>query len=511
MTGGSTPHTERDREVLQERLAVQGLIAGTLSVIFVLLVRLAGGRAFAPPQLAELGVALVGFAYLASWGLARGRALPHRALQGLDVGLIVCVGIGCGLHGWFGPTADTRFDSLLAINNALLVRAILLPSTPVRTLGIGAAALVPVVAPALAALAGLFSPPSYIGLQLQAAIFVGWALVLLVVPVLVSRIVYDLRREVASAKRLGPYELGERIGAGAMGEVFRANHALLRRATAIKLLRAERAGEAAIARFEREVQLTASLTHPNTVAVYDFGRTSDRVFYYAMELLDGWNLREIVERGGPLPPERAVHILRQICASLNEAHQQGLVHRDIKAANVMLCRRAGMYDVVKVVDFGLAQVVRGPAAMGADGLVVGTPAYLAPEGWRGTAVGPRTDLYAVGVLAYYLVSGSLPFVGIELMALCHAHLERPAPPLQDVAPSVPAAYAALVADCLAKSPSDRPTSAEALDSTLAAIGADLPAWEPSAARAWWAKQRPGAPVESTSSSGLQSTLLLPDR
>ena len=161
--------------------------------------------------------------------------------------------------------------------------------------------------------------------------------------------------QVRDAQQLGQYKLEEKIGEGAMGEVYRATHAMLRRPTAIKLLRPEIAGEETLRRFEREVQQTSRLSHPNTVSIYDYGHTAEGFFYYAMEYLDGANLEEIVDRTGPMPAARAIYILRQACGALSEAHRAGLVHRDIKSGNILLCRQGGLHDVVKIVDFGLVK------------------------------------------------------------------------------------------------------------------------------------------------------------
>ncbi|MGH9399267.1 MAG: CHASE domain-containing protein, partial [Thermoanaerobaculia bacterium] len=251
--------------------------------------------------------------------------------------------------------------------------------------------------------------------------------------------VVRLRRQV---ERVGPYTLVARLGRGAMGVVYEARHALLRRPTAIKLLAPGVAGERALARFEREVQLTAALTHPSTIAIYDYGRTETGVFYYAMELLRGVNLQHLVSIGGPVPPGRVVHLLDQACGALAEAHAAGLIHRDIKPANLMTCVVGGIPDFLKVLDFGLVKDLgaveapsssalappQAPVAVSQDGSLLGTPLYLAPEGVTSPgSVDARLDIYALGAVAYFLLSGSPPFTGSTAIEI-YARQRRGSPP-----------------------------------------------------------------------------------
>jgi Protein kinase domain len=229
-----------------------------------------------------------------------------------------------------------------------------------------------------------------------------------------SRRIYSLQRDVEKAQRLGQYKLEDEIGEGGMGAVYRARHAFLRRPTAVKLIRAGLATPSMLARFEREVQLTSQLTHPNTIAVYDYGRTPEGVFYHAMEYLPGLPLDHVILDDGPQPESRVVHLVLQTCASLAEAHRIGLVHRDIKPANVVLCERGGLYDVVNVLDFGLVKDLGGGEDPGvtAMGHFVGTPQYLSPEVVsEGAASGPRSDVYAVAAVAYVLVTAQQLFGG----------------------------------------------------------------------------------------------------
>jgi serine/threonine-protein kinase len=286
---------------------------------------------------------------------------------------------------------------------------------------------------------------------------------------LVAKTIYGLRSAVEKAVQLGQYVIHEKIGEGGMGAVYRASHAMLRRPTAIKVIPPDRAGETATARFEREVMTTSRLTHPNNVAIYDFGRTRGGVFYYAMELLDGEDLGRLIDREGPQSVERTRHILRQVAAALAEAHEAGLVHRDVKPQNVMLCTRGGVRDFVKVLDFGLVKDV-GAASdvkITSERSITGTPLYMAPESiLLPESVGPAADIYAVGCVAYFLLTGRTPFEGDNLVAVCAAHVHTVPEPPSTYAPEVPPQLDALVLRCLEKNPELRPTTHE-LEAALA--------------------------------------------
>ncbi|HEX5010764.1 MAG TPA: serine/threonine protein kinase [Planctomycetota bacterium] len=288
-------------------------------------------------------------------------------------------------------------------------------------------------------------------------------------------------RALRSLERLGQYTLDERIGEGGMGVVWRAHHVLLRRPTAVKLLLPERSTPADIARFEREVHLTSRLSHPNTVAIWDYGRTPEGLFYYAMEFLDGLDLRRLVRRWGPLPPARVLHVLVQACESLREAHELGLVHRDIKPGNLMLCRCGGIPDTLKVVDFG---IVKAPGDGAPEGLL-GTPAYMAPEAVRCEPVDARADLYALGATAYFLLTATDVFKAptpAELLQLqLHAAPELPS---ARAGRALPADLERIVMACLEKLPDARPASAAVLAAELAACE-DAGEWTRALAEAWW--------------------------
>lgn len=283
-----------------------------------------------------------------------------------------------------------------------------------------------------------------------------------------------LRRQAAEARRLGQYALKERLGTGGMGEVYRAEHVLLRRPCALKLIRPERAGKHKdLRRFEREVQVTATLTHPNTVQIYDYGHAEDGTFYYVMEYLPGVTLEELVKRDGPLPPARAVHFLRQVCGALKEAHGRGLIHRDIKPSNVMVCERGGISDVAKLLDFGLVLPLVGQCdgeRLTQDGAITGTPAYLSPEQAGGQErVDARSDIYSLGALGYFLLTGGSPFAGRSGVKMLAAHLYEEPERLSARRPDIPADLENIVLRCLAKEPQGRFCDVENLDRALAAL------------------------------------------
>lgn len=302
-----------------------------------------------------------------------------------------------------------------------------------------------------------------------------------------AAMIVGLRRQVEVARKLGQYTLETRLGQGGMGVVYRAQHAMLRRPTAVKLMTGS--DPKSLARFEREVQMTSRLTHPNTIAIYDYGRTPDGVFYYAMELLEGITLEDLVEVDGPQPPTRVLHILRQVSGAIAEAHATGLIHRDIKPANVMLTRRGRIPDFVKVLDFGLVKDLqdREAASLSVEGALVGTPLYLAPESiTRPGQVSAAADLYAIGAVGYFLLAGVPVFVGKSLVEVCGQHLHNdPVPPSMRAHRPVPEPIEALVLDCLAKDPARRPASADALMRRIEACEREVGEWTPAQAESWW--------------------------
>jgi eukaryotic-like serine/threonine-protein kinase len=413
----------------------------------------------------------------ATWAVLRGpRRLSPAALSNVDLAstLVVCLGLlGTGT---FAPQPYGFYTAMLAVTHVSIARAVLVPSLPWRTLILGAVCFAgfPVVRASLPT-ADAFGAG---GGMIEAVL---WSLSGVAVSALVSRVIYGLEERARVALQLGQYTLEEKIGEGGMGEVYRAHHAMLRRPTAIKLLLGNRT-ESTLQRFEREVQLTARLTHPNTISVYDYGRTPDGVFYYAMELLDGMTLETLVERHGPLPPGRAIHLVRQVCGALHEAHRAGLIHRDIKPANIIVGRRGEIADFVKVLDFGLVREVRADARTEGEQMV-GTPLYMAPEAIeRPGAVDPATDLYSLGVVAYFLVTGREPFHG-PLVQVLIDHVQTPPPPPSTFA-AVPADLEAVILSCLEKVPAARPRDAATLARRLEACAAAA-TWGEAEAEAWW--------------------------
>ncbi len=305
-----------------------------------------------------------------------------------------------------------------------------------------------------------------------------------------SKIVYGLALEAARGREVGSYRLVAPLGSGGMGEVWRAEHRMLARAAAVKVVRPGKAegfsGAEMRARFAREAKVTASLRSPHTVQLYDYGTTDEGSFYYAMELLEGFPLDALVARFGPQPPGRVVHVLAQACRSLEEAHRAGLVHRDVKPSNLFLCRLGVEPDFVKVLDFGLVKTRRlDDPMLTATGAVAGTPAFMPPEMALGRAVDARTDLYALGCVAYVLLSGENVFPKTSPLATIHAHVSEAPPPLASrTRGGVPAGLEELVLSCLAKDPERRPPSARALEERLLALP-DVPAWTRRDAEAWW--------------------------
>lgn len=303
-----------------------------------------------------------------------------------------------------------------------------------------------------------------------------------------SNVLNTLRADVHAAKKYGQYQLVKKIGGGGMGEVFLAEHVLIKRTCAMKLIRTESADDpTALARFEREVQTTARLTHPNTIDIYDYGHADDGTFYYVMEYLPGLSLAELIAHNGPLPPGRVIYLLRQACSALAEAHSAGLIHRDLKPANLFVSERGGLCDYVKVLDFGLVKLAADPQAvqLTADQVISGTPLYMPPEqavGDRG--LDGRTDLYALGAIAYHMLTGRPPFEDNSPVAVMIAHASQEVTPPSQHFPEIPQDLEQVVLRCLAKKPADRYDDVLALEQALTGCAAATQ-WDAQQAALWW--------------------------
>ena len=417
---------------------------------------------------------------------------PHVA--GMAFMLLNAAGVAL-INTWAHiPTRDSM-GHLSWVTFIILASSALMPSTPRRVLaaslvaaslepfGVWVAHLRGIEVPGIAATLAL-SMPSYVSA---------------IVATVPSQVFQGLRRRLRQAQELGSYQLIELLGHGGMGEVWRAKHRWLARDAAVKLIRPEilGAGTAAapiLRRFEREAQATASLSSPHSIRLFDFGTTEEGSFYYVMELLEGRNLESLVREFGPLPAERAIYLLRQVCHSLAEAHSRGLVHRDIKPANIYVCRMGLDFDFVKVLDFGLVKVrQRNPTDTMAtsEHVTTGTPAYMAPETIVGDRnVDRRADVYSLGCVAYYLLTGELVFPSGTPMQTFADHVHsKPIPPSERTELSIPEPLEDLVLACLEKQPDKRPQNAEEILRRMEACHASVE-WTSARAQRWWRHHLP---------------------
>jgi serine/threonine-protein kinase len=404
--------------------------------------------------------------------------------------VVMAFGIGVLIHWakpWFAPT-DVN-PMITWVGPIILMFAAIVPADPWKMLIAGfIAASMDSIGMLIAKAAGFYE---YAALQ-NVLIMHFPNYLMLGVAVVISHVVTRLGQQVTREREMGSYRLGELLGRGGMGEVYRATHRMLARPAAIKLIRPEvlasgdgTMAQTAAARFRREAEAAARLRSPHTVELYDFGVTEDGTLYLVMEFLEGTNLELLVRSQGPVPAARVIHILRQVCESLEEAHSNGLVHRDIKPANIHLGRLGLRDDFVKVLDFGLVRSMAGPSEESladAAGMTPGTPAYTAPEMAHDQTVDGRADLYSLGCVAYYLLTGKLVFEGDTPLQTILQHLQHPpVPPSQRTDRPIPADLEAIVLACLAKRPEDRPRSAAVLSERLAAVesaGVDNPSIGP---------------------------------
>jgi len=412
--------------------------------------------------------------------------------------MVVCTA-AIGLMSHWGSFANTPVygSPMLSWSGpVILMFAALVPSSPLKMLVAGfiAASMDP-LGMMVAHAAGVYQHGG-----LGYAILMHYPTYLLFgVGMVISHVVTRLGRQVAREREMGSYRLGELLGQGGMGAVYKASHRMLARPAAIKLIqpqvlaaRDRRSAGLAVARFRREAEAAAQLRSPHTVELYDFGETEDGTLYFVMELLEGMDLETLVRKEGPLPQERVIHILRQVCESLEEAHASGLVHRDIKPANIHVGRVGLRHDFVKVLDFGLVKSVSPSAEDSmatAAGLTPGTPAYLAPELALGEKCDGRADLYALGCVAYYLLTGKLVFEASNGLQMITKHIhETPVPPSERTELDVTPELDRVVLACLAKKPDDRPPSAAELDRMLGDI--EIEPWSEEEATRWWRAHQP---------------------
>ncbi len=487
----ATATREEARAYVQERLDLFSKITTLSSGAFVLSVQ--GMYAYYPhlrPERTSLihGCAFVGIGVLVFiwFGVLRRRQISLPGLYAIDTFYMFALGAMLGISAYFSP--DQRqavYGAFIWESFMVFSRVLIVPSTAWRTAVVTTVSFLPL---AVASVLSALFQESYLEMPPLAFVAAVWWLAAWAVVIATngSRVIYGLRRAVSDAMQLGQYTLVEKIGEGGMGAVYRARHAMLRRPTAIKLVPPAKVGVENLKRFEREVQHMSRLTHPNTVAIYDYGRSPDGVFYYAMEFLDGIDLETLVRRDGPQSAARVIHILRQVCAALDEAHAMGLIHRDVKPANILLCLRGRTPDVAKVVDFGLVKEFSRDQDQSVTRVITGTPAYIAPEAVTDPdQVGPRSDLYALGAVAYYLLTGQRVFTGRNSVDLCIQHVSAmPTLPSTRTTNPVPADLEAVIMQCLAKAPAERPADARALSAALAALPA-AQAWDEEAAMAWW--------------------------
>jgi serine/threonine-protein kinase len=419
------------------------------------------------------------------WGVFGHSALVLAAMQQYQV----------STHAKSGPTnlAGALIVYVTIWHGLMYVYAVMIPSTLRRSsVVVGIIASAPVLLLLIEraqyeAVHDLLQPISIVYIATIMAIGAG-------ISVFTAHSIGALRKEAFEARRLGQYRLKELLGTGGMGEVYLAEHLLLKRPCAVKRIhRAQATDATALARFEREVQAAAELTHPNTIAIYDYGRADDGSFYYVMEYLPGLTLAEMVERHGPLPAERIIHLLRQVCGALGEAHARGLVHRDIKPGNIIVTQRGGAFDFVKLLDFGLVKPATDNVAanqLTQENMTAGSPLYMSPEqSISARELDGRGDLYALGAVAYFLMTGQPPFVGPSAMEVIVAHARDTVTPPSQVNAAVPHDLEKTVLRCLEKSADNRFQTAEELERALTDCES-AGRWTQHQAAAWWRERTP---------------------
>jgi serine/threonine protein kinase len=498
------------------RLGVMCLLAGVLWIVATVLWHVTW-PAFHPgkgiPGLsAPDWIALAsGVASLGLWLFIRRSGRPPQFYLDLGLGymVITCLAIGLVMH-WSRPMYALLEPEVSWIAVVLLMFAAALPVDP-RNMAIAAfvgASMGPATM-ALTHVHGLSTVDA-----LKSGLLMHYSDYLVAgVAVVISRVVTRLGRQVSKAREMGSYQLGDLIKRGGMGEIYKATHRMLARPAAIKLIRREmlttdeaESAELAIKRFHREAEAAANLRCPHTVELFDFGITEDKTLYFVMELLVGMDLETLVRNHGPMPASRVIHIMRQVCDSLEEAHSQGLVHRDIKPANIHLGKVGVRHDFVKVLDFGLVKSVKkhdvGDSLATSVGLIPGTPSYMPPEMALGETIDGRADIYSAGCVAYFLLTGKLVFEAESPLQMVAKHFRsEPVPPSQRAGIDLPPGLDEIILACLAKRPEQRPATAASLSQSLAQVR--TAAWSEHQAEEWWS----GVPTNRPDSSPRQDVLL----
>ncbi|MEM7436178.1 MAG: serine/threonine-protein kinase [Myxococcota bacterium] len=498
--------SEEDRAFMQRRVSMFALAIGGV-VLGFWLYRVAAASVLGEPVLGDPSLSwhlAAALCFIAPWILMRKKPRSAEFVSLGEMGALCSGVLAISIAAFYLPPENRPdFVLLLALTNLILGRATFVPCTGQGTLVFvvifGTILLVTVYMGTLRIDHEQWSTlyPQLSSLEprraaLYATLEIGvWWSITAVLATAIASVIYGLRWRARNAEELGQYKLEEKLGEGGMGVVYRASHAFLRRPTAVKLLPPEKAGADNVRRFEQEVQLTASLTHPNTITIFDYGHTADGLFYYAMEYIHGLDLAGLVARSGPQHEGRVVDLMLQAASALVEAHGIGLVHRDIKPSNIMvrlLHQQGDAGDCVKLLDFGLVKQTRneGGIELTDEANLSGTPQYMAPESIKNpSSVDARVDIYALGAVAYYLLTGTHVFGGATIVEVCSHHLHsRPEPPSSRRGQPIDPDLEALVLECLAKDAADRPQSALELKRRLQACR--IAGWGPEQAQAWWA-------------------------
>jgi len=480
------------------RMSMLAIIVGCVLVVSILMNTLFAAKGVIPMPPMSVALRILGIAGCVAMVLVI-RFAPLSPQRKCDLGLGFEV-LGAYLLGVYEITIAPEFNmpigSISIVSLWILVFRMLVPSTSWRAFG---AAFLSAATLPLAVWTTEATCHVSISAWVAGAIYKTTFMTALVAW-LASRAIYKMGTAVTAARMMGSYKLERLLGKGGMGEVWLGSHAMLKRPAAIKLIQPDRLGATGatdsatrVQRFEREAQATSALHSKHTVHLYDFGTTEDGTFYYVMEYLEGIDVDVLVERYGPVPPERAIFLLRQACHSLMEAHDCAMIHRDIKPGNIRVCRLGPDYDFVKVLDFGLVKHTDGgeqDSGLTVEGVATGTPAYMAPEMALGGELGPPADIYQLGCVAYWLLTGKPVFEAKTAMAVISQHIQdAPAPLSERTELTIPRSLESLVMDCLKKEPADRPQTAREVFGRLDDIELEEP-WTRKRAEHWWQVHRP---------------------